>query len=350
MCEVRGDLALRRQQLLDPAGQPVDRRPTSRTSGGPAGSPGPTDRRWPAGAPRHARSVIGRVIERANRSAKSSTRTRRTRPSTASTSQVRVTPDRAAARSARTPRSPRCRRCVAPAAPADADVGPAPRPRMAGARRPRGLRSPPVPRRSSAGRRCDRRTSRRRRSSTTSAPAGPGRPRDQRLALDLGRVQRVAAAATRADQGRPGSGTPAARRGRRGDQQGDLAPSLVGLGQPTPTPRTVCRYAARRRVSPSLRRSQDRWTSTVLSAPPYGSRQTSASSSRLVTTVAGPRGAGRRAGRTPCGRRSSGSPGEGDRADAQIDGEVADGNRRRPGRQRRGGAARRGSGPRAGRR
>ena len=36
----------------------------------------------------------------------------------------------------------------------------------------------------------------------------------------------------------------------------------------TPTPRTVCRYLGSAAVSPSFRRSHDRWTSTVRSAPP----------------------------------------------------------------------------------
>ena len=35
----------------------------------------------------------------------------------------------------------------------------------------------------------------------------------------------------------------------------------------TPTPRSVCRYLGRAAVSPSFRRSQDRWTSMVWSSP-----------------------------------------------------------------------------------
>ena len=38
------------------------------------------------------------------------------------------------------------------------------------------------------------------------------------------------------------------------------------------------------RIRALLRRSHDRWTSTVRSPPPYGWRQTSASRSRLLTT------------------------------------------------------------------
>ena len=110
----------------------------------------------------------------------------------------------------------------------------------------------------------------------------------------------------------------------------------------------VARLAAA--VSPSLRRSQDRWTSTVLSAPPYGCCQTSASSSRLVTTSPGRGRPDRPAGRTPCGSGPAARrPASTSRRGRSI-GEPAD--RRAPGRARRPrrprGAARPGSGPRAG--
>jgi hypothetical protein len=56
-------------------------------------------------------------------------------------------------------------------------------------------------------------------------------------------------------------------RGRR-DEQRDLPPHGSGSASRTPTPRTVCRRRGDAADSPSLRRSHDRWTSTVLSEPP----------------------------------------------------------------------------------
>jgi hypothetical protein len=57
-------------------------------------------------------------------------------------------------------------------------------------------------------------------------------------------------------------------RRRRRHQQGDLASHGSGSASRTPTPRTVCSSRGSAPLSPSLRRSQDRWTSTVLSEPP----------------------------------------------------------------------------------
>ena len=117
--------------------------------------------------------------------------------------------------------------------------------------------------------------------------SGPPRPTVgvQELHLRLGRVQGPRLGDP-GDQGGGGQqeGQQHDRRGR-GHQQGDLAPHDSGSASRTPTPRTVCSSRGSAALSPSLRRSHDRWTSTVLSDPPYGSCQTSPSSSRLVTTV-----------------------------------------------------------------
>ena len=98
------------------------------------------------------------------------------------------------------------------------------------------------------------------------------------------------------------------RRHPDGQQQDPAAhrqPPASGAASLTPTPRTLWRNRGWAAVSPSLRRSQERWTSTVRSPPPHGRPQTSASSSRLVTTAPGV-GRVRAGGRTPCG---SGRPG-----------------------------------------
>ena len=62
------------------------------------------------------------------------------------------------------------------------------------------------------------------------------------------------------------------RRRRGGHQPGDAAGHQPGASEGgarrTPTPRTLCRYAGWAAVSPSLRRSHDRCTSTVRSPPP----------------------------------------------------------------------------------
>ena len=77
------------------------------------------------------------------------------------------------------------------------------------------------------------------------------------------------ASATRGDQRGRGQQEREQHDGRRGrHQQGDLAPHCSGSASRTPTPRTVWSSRGSAALSPSLRRSHDRWTSTVLSAPP----------------------------------------------------------------------------------
>ncbi len=68
---------------------------------------------------------------------------------------------------------------------------------------------------------------------------------------------------------------------------GDLAVTAAGVDEPDTDPPHAVQVARLGRGLPSLRRSHDRCTSTVRSDPPYASCQTSASSSRFVTTSPG---------------------------------------------------------------
>ena len=91
---------------------------------------------------------------------------------------------------------------------------------------------------------------------------------DEHLQLSAGGVQRARLGHPGDERGgRQQEREQHDRRGRR-HQQRDLAPHGAGSASRTPTPRTVCSSRGSAALSPSLRRSHDRWTSTVLSAPP----------------------------------------------------------------------------------
>ena len=102
----------------------------------------------------------------------------------------------------------------------------------------------------------------------TSRPLVEADRGDEDLHLHLGGVQRARLGDPRHQGGRGQQEGQQHDRGGRRDQQGDLAPHGSGSASRTPTPRTVCSSRGSAALSPSLRRSQDRWTSTVLSAPP----------------------------------------------------------------------------------
>ena len=255
------------RRSVRPAGSPPS--PTSRTSGGPGRRrPGPQVAGCPAGA--RCRQLGDRPGERPGQPVGHEQRQEQQDDAEPAEHQPGAGHARpAAARSGRTPRStavPSARRtgCTSrvPSAPSTASalaggvaVGRGRRRRRATCRRSSGRATVRSPRGADEVRR-------------HLLPRRPARRRDQELQLRLGGVQRPRLGDPR-DQGRrrEQEGQQHDRRGRR-HQQGDLAPHGSGSASRTPTPRTVCSSRGSAALSPSLRRSHDRWTSTVLSEPP----------------------------------------------------------------------------------
>ena len=242
--------------------------PTSRTSRGPAGvaraDRSPVESRCAVAA----RSLTGRVRERASRSATRSASTSRVRPSPASTSQVRVTPARSCAVGTNTSttavpslRRTGCTRRV-PSRPSttEADAGGAPSARapVAPSHCPSVQRTATLPPALLAA------------ATFAATSACWSSPTEGMSACSCTcAVSSARAAATRATRDAAG------RRKASSTTEVVAATSrvicrLTARARPVarPLPRTVCSSRGSAALSPSLRRSQERWTSTVLSAPP----------------------------------------------------------------------------------
>ena len=270
--QVGGGLALGGQQLADPAGQPVrpPRRP-SRTSGGPAGVARAVE--VAAAQPVGGRRQVGdRPGQRAGQPVGDQQGEQQQDDARARRAPARCgSPRRAAARPGRTPRRPPSRRPAATGCTSRVPSS-ASRPTAAG-RRLVGAGVPGSPSHVAVGpadRHVRRSVGRADQGGRHLVPAGPGPPRGRGTGAAPGR------------RPAPGPRRPAATSDAAGSRKASSTIEVVaatssviwrshelGLGQPRrPTPRTVCSSRGSAAVSPSLRRSHDRWTSTVLSDPP----------------------------------------------------------------------------------